>query len=167
MPATYQRIASTTLSSPAATITLSSIPSTYTDIRLVFYVVATSISTNIQCQFNSDTGTNYSNTWLAGNGTAASSGRNTSATNIQFTDLTATSTTIPLMFTMDIFSYAGSTNKTVLGSSFQNYGSTGSTTMQVAMWNNTSAITSILLKTSGAPTFSTGSTVAIYGLKAA
>ena len=164
MPATYEKIATTTLGSASATITFSSIAASWTDIRLVFVVPSTSSATNFQVQFNSDTGANYSSTYLNGNGTAASSGRNTSATNIQFTDVTATSTTVPQMYTMDIFSYAGSTNKTTLGTSSQDYNGSGSSASIVGLWRSTSAITSITLKTSGAPTFASGSIATIYGI---
>jgi pantothenate kinase len=164
---TYEPVTTTTLSSAASTITFSSIPATWTDLRLVFVVSSTSTATNFQVQLNSDTATNYSSTYLNGNGTAASSGRNTSATNIQFTDVTATSTTVPQMYTMDIFSYAGATFKTVLGTSSQDYNGSGSTASIVGLYRSTSAITSITLKTSGVPTFSTGTTATLYGIKKA
>jgi len=162
--ATYDKIATTTLSSANATITFSSIAASWTDLRLVFVVSSTSTATNFQVQFNSDTAANYSSTYLNGNGTAASSGKNTSATNIQFTDVTATSTTVPQMYTMDIFSYAGSTYKTALGTSSQDYNGSGSSASIVGLYRSTSAITSITLKTSGAPTFSIGTTATIYGI---
>jgi pantothenate kinase len=165
MPTTYEPIQSYTLGSAAATITFSSIPATYTDLRLVVVVTSTSSATNFQIRFNSDTGSNYSSTYLNGNGTAASTGRNTSATNIQFTDVTATSTTIPQMYTMDIFSYAGSTFKTALGTSSQDYNGSGSSASLVGLWRSTSAINALLIKTSGAPTFSTGTTATLYGIK--
>jgi len=166
MPAgpTYEKIATTTLGSASTPITFNSITSAYTDLRLVVVVTSTSSATNVQVQFNSDTGTNYSSTYLNGNGTAAASGRNTSATNIQFTDVTATSTTVPQMYTLDIFSYAGSTFKTALGTSSQDYNGSGSSASIVGLWRSTSAINSITIKTSGAPTFSTGTTATLYGI---
>jgi hypothetical protein len=164
MATTYDKIATTTLSSAAATIDFTSIAASWTDLRLVVVVSSTSTATNFQVRFNSDTAANYSSTYLNGNGTAASSGKNTSATNIQFTDVTATSTTVPQMYTMDIFSYAGSTYKTALGTSSQDYNGSGSSASIVGLWRSTSAITSITLKTSGAPTFSIGTTATIYGI---
>jgi pantothenate kinase len=165
MPTTYEPIQTYTLGTAAATITFSSIPATYTDLRLVVVATSTSSATNFQIQFNSDTATNYSSTYLNGNGAAASSGRNTSAANIQFTDVTATSTTIPQMYTMDIFSYAGSTFKTALGTSSQDYNGSGSSASLVGLWRSTSAINALLIKTSGAPTFSIGTTATLYGIK--
>ena len=72
MPATYEPIASTTVSA-AADVTFSSIPGTYTD--LVFIYSGTATSGPHLFQFNGDTGTNYSDTHLLGNGTAATSSR--------------------------------------------------------------------------------------------
>jgi hypothetical protein len=163
MAITYDKIATTTLGSANATITFSSISSAYTDLKLILVVASTSVATNVQVQFNSDTATNYSSTYLNSNGVAAATGRNTSATNIQFTDVTATSTTVPQTYTLDIFSYAGSTNKTVIGTSSQDYNGSGSTANIIGLWRSTSAITSITIKTSGAPTFSTGTIATIYG----
>ena len=74
----YTSIATATVDSGgASSITFSSIPSTYThlQIREISRGAAVQTSTNIQMQFNSDTGTNYSDTWLYGNGTSAVSNR--------------------------------------------------------------------------------------------
>ena len=76
MPATYEPIASTTLGTAAADITFSSIPGTYTDLVLVLYGGFATAASDLYTQFNSDTGTNYSNSDLRGNGTAAAANRN-------------------------------------------------------------------------------------------
>ena len=77
--ATYEPIATTTLGSAANAITFSSIPSTYTDLRLVGTFLAPDADySDINVQFNNDTGANYSYTLLLGYGTGTSS---VSATN--------------------------------------------------------------------------------------
>ena len=81
MPTTYEPIATQTLGSAAATITFSSIPATYTDLRLVLVGTST-ISANPKINFNSDTATNYSQTILSGNGSVANSARQTNGTTI-------------------------------------------------------------------------------------
>ena len=70
---TYTPIATTTLGSAATSYTFTSIPSTYTDLVLVGNLSSSS-NTNISIRIYSDSGTNYSNTYLTGvNGTGASS----------------------------------------------------------------------------------------------
>jgi hypothetical protein len=112
MPATYEKIATTTLGSASATITFSSISSAYTDLRLVITALQGS-GNNIALRFNSDSGTNYSRTRLIGNGTSATSTRATDDTEIDL-NREALSSTNPSLYEIDIFSYAGSTNKTLL-----------------------------------------------------
>ena len=71
---TYKPIATTTLGSAAASYTFSSIPSTYTDIVLIFGGSMSNFG-NLRIQFNSDTGNNYSFTRLLGDGSGAQSDR--------------------------------------------------------------------------------------------
>lgn len=167
MPATYEPIATTTLSSAATSITFSSIPNTYTDLRIVLVVTGSSAASNVRVRYNSDTGSNYSSTWIRGNGTAAASSRRTGGSSLYFTETTATSTTIPSFFTLDIFSYASSTYKTSLSTSSQDYNGSGTTETAVGLWSSTSAIDTILISTLTAATFSIGTTATLYGIKAA
>lgn len=165
MATTYEPIATTTLGSAASSITFSSIPSTYTDLRLVL-VCTTSVTTNATWRFNSDSGSNYSYTVISGNGTAASSSSNTNSTAAYFTAAGNTSTTIPHMYTLDVFSYGGSTNKTSLVTESSDDNGSGKVASSVHLWRSTSAITSInIIISSG--TYSTGTTATLYGIKAA
>jgi hypothetical protein len=169
MPATYEPIATTTLGSAAAGVTFSSIPSTYTDLRLIITATNVSVNDDIQFQFNSDTGTNYSWTRLSGNGTSAASSRTTSATQLYATDGGNLSTTIPGLAIIDIFSYAGSTNKTCLiNGSFDQNGS-GWVERNVGLWRSTAAINTIYIFSGGiaGAYFATGSRFTLYGIKAA
>ena len=56
MPAsnTYEPIATTTLTSATSEVSLSSIPSTYTDMIIVVTATTTADNTDIQMYFNSD-----------------------------------------------------------------------------------------------------------------
>lgn len=164
MPATYEPIASTTLSSAASSITFSSIPGTYTDLRLVL-VATTTTGTSCYLRFNSDTGTNYSRTELYANGSNAFSSGGSSQAQISFL-VNSISTTIPTFVTADIFSYAGSTFKTCLTSASQDENGSGAVGRFVGLWRSTSAITSVnLFFYSG--NFATGTTATLYGIKAA
>lgn len=167
MAQTYTPIATTTLSSAASSITFSSIPSTYTDLRLV--LVATASAANLWLTFNSDTATNYSATWIMGSSfpsQAASSGRATSDTKINMTNGNSygISSTIPSLYTVDIFSYAGSTNKTCLTTSADDRNGTGDVGNFVGLWRSTSAITSVTFTNGSSGTFNTGTTATLYGI---
>jgi hypothetical protein len=162
MPATYEPIATTTLGSAASTITFSSIPSTYTDLRLVL-VATTTTETSCYLQFNSDTGTNYSRTELSGNGSAAFSSGGSSQAQISLV-YSSISTTIPSFITLDIFSYAGNTFKTCLTSASQDVNGSGLVGCNVGLWRSTSAITSVnFIFYSGS--FAAGTTATLYGIK--
>jgi len=167
MATTYEKIATTTLGSASSTITFSSIAGTYTDLRLVCVYTTANFGIYTTLRFNSDSGSNYSDTYLIGDGSTASSARDTGATFIGFGAYPngISSGQFNLVET-DIFSYAGSTYKTCLiGSSLDKNGS-GDVQRLVGLWRNTAAITSITIQTNGG-TMSVGSTATLYGIKAA
>ena len=164
MPATYEPIATTTLGSAAASITFSSIPATYTDLRLVF-VGTTTTGGSGYCRFNSDSGSNYSATYLRGDGSTASSARSSNYDRVPFGDGDyGISTSVPELDTIDIFSYAGSTNKTCLVTISPDKNGSGTLGRTVSLWRNTAAITSITL-TNGGTNWATGTTATLYGIK--
>ena len=163
MPATYEPIATTTLGSAAASITFSSIASSWTDLRLV---LVGSGDTNATLRFNSDTAANYSNTRLGGDGTATESARQTSTTSINTTASEGLPASTPAMVTVDVFSYTGSTNKTVLITHSQDKNGSGWVARAVGLWRSTSAITTIsFTATGGTALFNTGTTATLYGIK--
>ena len=164
--ATYIPIASQTLGSAAASITFSSIPGTYTDLRLVLNNLTQSNGPGaIKLLFNSDSGSNYSNTSLSANGTSAASGNNTSYPGILMAQQTFT-TTYPLMATMDVFSYTGSTNKTCLTTvALDQNGGTGYVELAVQLWRSTAAITSIsMTQTGSVNNFNAGTIATLFGI---
>jgi len=164
MPSTYEPIATTTLGSSANTITFSSIPSTYTDFRIVLAGVTESYPS---FRLNSDTGSNYSLTELNGDGAGASSNRSTSATRIYLgSQYGGTGLTNPQLLTLDVFSYAGSTFKTCLITASKDQNGAGYVTRSVGLWRNTSAITSITFTAEfGSTNFAAGFTATLYGIK--
>ena len=162
MTVTYDSIATTTLGSAAASITFSSIPGTFTDLRLVCVFTTADILPSFR--FNSDTGSNYSTTQLYGNGTSAVSGRNTSATSL-YNDTGTSSATVPGLIELDVFSYAGSTNKSSLIAVSTDKNGSGSTLRSVGLWRNTSAITSIIVRDFFGANLGAGTTATLYGIK--
>jgi hypothetical protein len=162
MATTYEPIATTTLGSPSNTITLSSIPSTYTDLRLI--VVCTGASSgSTRLVINSDSGSNYSTTRLIGDGTSASSSRNSNQAYIGTSDA-GLSTTSPNLYSIDVFSYAGSTYKTVICSASQDKNGSGSVERSVGLWRSTSAITSLTFQLGAGYDMNTGATATLYGI---
>jgi hypothetical protein len=162
MPATYEPISTQTLGSNQTTVTLSSIPATYTDLILIFDGTSSSAGQNFNVRYNSDTATNYSERSMIGNGSTAASYESSSQTLMVMGGVYASQGTISL----HIFNYANTTTfKTTLGrTSF----ATGFTSENIGLWRKTpEAINTITLTQSGGANFLTGSTFTLYGIKAA
>ena len=162
MPVTYEPIA-TFSPNGTTTVTFSSIPSTYTDLKLVATIVQGSAS-NVFVRFNGDTGSNYSWTSIVGNGSTASSRLVTNNTNLTLTDSFNTNTT-PTNQTMEIFSYAGSVFKTALFSQEADLNGSGGVVRSVGLWRSTSSINSLTFYSGG--NFNAGTMITLYGIKAA
>lgn len=162
MPSTYDRIATTTLGSANATIDFTSISSAYTHIRCILFIPSSTATSNIRVRFNGDSGTNYSYTYLEGNGSSAGSGRYTNSTYL-FELRGSTSTTLPSLIKFDIFNYAGSTNKTALIENSLDRNGSGQVERMVSLWRNTTAINQITL-TSSSSTWATGTIASLYGI---
>lgn len=161
MPATYEKIATTTLGSAATTITFSSIAATYTDLRLVL-VCKASTGMDAYVQYNSDSGSNYSLTEINGSGAAASSTATINATYILLDSNGVISAAQPQLFNFDIFSYAGSTFKTCLINMNRDYNGSGNVTNTVGLWRSTSAINTITI--TGTSNFAVNTTATLYGI---
>jgi hypothetical protein len=162
MTATYENIATTTLGSPQTTITFSSIPGTYTDLIIVCAgnMSAGGAVDNIM-RFNDDTGSNYSRTYLMGDGSSAVSGRNSNQTSLTlpYWNSTAIHNTI-----IQINNYSNTTtNKSVLA---RNNMANESLIAYALLWRSTSAINKITISRGGTNDFATGSTFTLYGIKA-
>jgi hypothetical protein len=169
MASTYEPIATTTLGTAASSFTFSSIPATYTDLKLVFVGTCTSTTHSTYIRFNSvSTGGLYSQTYIYADGTSVLTSRYASQNQISNDGYALEiSATIPELIEIDIFSYAGSTNKTFLSRVSQNRNGSGATGATVGLFRSTSAITSITLTSDFFATFAIGTTATLYGIKAA
>ena len=153
-------IATQTLGTTATSITFSSIPATYTDLRLVIVPIATGASNyNLFVECNGVT-TGYSRTRVYGTGAAAVSSNATGETKWNLIAATGFKST-PSLWTLDIFSYAGSTFKTALSTGSADYNGSGDTVSQVNLWQNTAAINQLIISGS---TFAIGTTATLYGI---
>lgn len=166
MSQTYIPIATTTLTTSAADVTFSSISGSYTDLVVIMNILTSVDGTAAQFQFNSDTGSNYSNTLMEGSGSTATSSKQSSQADIQFSFNVGGNSTNPQPIVAHINSYSNTTtNKTVLGrynsASGGTYPGVGSV---VGLWRNTSAITAIKIFP-GSGNFNSGSNFTLYGIK--
>ena len=174
----YESIASATGTGSSDTITFTSIPSTYThlQIRGIAKVTALQRSSLLRVRLNGDSGTNYTQHRLTGDGATAAASGATAQTGPSFRDSIAGSqTSLPDMANImgvaiiDIHDYASTTkNKTIRGIAGVdgNYSSVDfEINLMSGLWINTSAVTSVSL-VSNDP-FTTTTTFALYGIKGA
>lgn len=168
---TYTLIASNTLSASAASVTFSSIPSTYTDLVLRVSMRHDSAATlfNIDVRFNGDTATNYSRTFLTGDGASPSSSRNTSSAFARILMADAATATANTFASGEIYipNYTASTNKPLSSFNAQEDNSTTAyITANAALWQNTAAINQIsIFPATSSGNFVAGSSFYLYGLK--
>ena len=152
-----------------ASITFSNIPQNYTDLVVKF---EGRISSNGEgypgMRFNGDTGANYSQANLRGNGAAASSSKSTGDTYLSLYAVPGTSYTGGDFSTTDIQipNYSGNTYKTILcETSTENNATASYPALIAAMWSNSSPVTSITLMTAGTETLAQYTSATLYGIK--
>lgn len=156
MPGTYEPISTTTLGSAQQSVTFSSLGS-YTDLIVIYNGTA---ANNLSLRFNGDTNAYYSITRIGGYGSGTVS-------SARYTDITSMYGPYSgnINVTMwQIFNYTNTTTyKSALG---RGGGADYATEYYAGIWRNTNAITSLtVLSQSG--NMSIGSTITVYGLKAA
>ena len=168
MASTYEKIATTTLTGTASEISFASIPNTYTDIVMIVSGKSSS-DDQIFLRYNTDTGNNYSETRLSGNGTSAASDRHSSVSFITMSRYGYPSNTAGE--NVSIFQFMNYANTTTYKTCLSRVGiASGGTDAVVGLWRSTAAIDTIKISTSGfsTATWQSGTTATIYGiLKAA
>lgn len=164
MTATYDCIATTTLSTATATITFSTISGSFTDLVVVFNGGMNTAADNLYIRFNSDTGNNYSSTRLHGNGTSAVSDRQSNSDRMNIDQSGYMSTDLTCVEIFHVMNYANTTTyKTVVIRASE---ASSGTAAGVGLWRNTNAITSITLGGTGGGNLKAGSIATLYGIKA-
>jgi len=165
MAKTYTPIATTTLTSAAASVTFSSISGAYTDLALVITpTIPTGAYDLLMRVGNStvDSGTNYSVTRLSGTGSAANSTRSTSASGMFCTYYGYPTSTNPSITTINLMNYASTTTyKTML---IRSNNASAGTEAIVGLWRSTAAINIITISLDASTNFSSGSTFTLYGI---
>jgi len=159
MPNTYTELRRTVVGTATSSVTLDLTGiSGYTDLVLVINSTASGGALNPQIQFNGDTASNYSLTWMYGNGSAAFSNRYSSQTSSYIGYLT---TTEPATFIVQVQNYSNST--TYKSALFRWNTANAEAGAGICLWRSTAAITSVTVKTS-ANNFAVGSTFSLYGI---
>jgi hypothetical protein len=167
VPPSFESIATVTGTGSSGTITFSSIPGTYTHLQLRYLSRGTTDNV-MYLRINSDTGTNYSDHALYGNGTSAATLSDVSNTRIaQFRQSDSATTAQMGVGIIDIHDYASTTkNKTIRALTGYDANGTGIVMLTSGQRINTAAITTLTLNVDGG-FFSSNSTFALYGIKGA
>lgn len=151
--------------------TFSNIPQIYQDLRIVIYGRANAgAGDSLAMYFNAFGSANHSETRLYGDGSSAASSRQNGAGywgNMMAIANSSLASGIYSAFTFDILNYKSTTTfKTMIGRSASDFNGSGTTYLNACLYAGTSAITSIsIFPTSGAQTFASGSTAALYGIR--
>ena len=161
-----QLISAQTLSSASASVTFSSIPQTFTDLKCVMSVRTTNSATNgsVLVGFNgTSNSTNWSIRYLEGSGASASSGTGTSGVVGYPPAANATASTFG---NLEVYvpNYTASVNKSLsVDSVMENNATTAYADLIAGLWSNTAAISSIEI-TPGSGNFAIGSSFYLYGI---
>ena len=170
-PAATWLIQRTTLSTSTATVTFSSIPTSYTSLQIRYIARSTYASTGDSplMLLNGNTGNNYATHTMSANGTAVSASGIAPYNAMPCPNISAANATASVFGSgiIDIHDYNSTTrNKTIRAFGGWDGNGSGFTQLRSGIFLNTSAITSITLNlqnTGGS--FASGSTFALYGFK--
>ena len=164
MASTYEPIATTTLGTATASVTFSTISGSYTDLILVCnFGTSQGSNDGLMFRVNGDTASNYSLTRLTGDGSNASSTRQTSSTSIIVGGVSGVDTTTVTIY--QLMSYSNTTTyKTILA---RNNHPASLLNAGVGLWRDTSAVTSITVLPENAATLRADSTFTLYGIASA
>jgi hypothetical protein len=159
-------IESKTLGTDAASIEFTSIPQDGTDLVVLASLrSARAVShDDLVFRFNGDTGSNYTSRQLYGSGSGrdTSAGTSTAANLGPVTAATSTSNTFGNQL-LYIPNYTGSTTKSGrVDSVGENNGTEAYQFIIATLWNNTAAITSLIVYSGAAANLAAGSTISLY-----
>jgi hypothetical protein len=168
---TYVALDTQTLVSASATVTFSSIPSTYTDLVLVV-TAQQSADAPIYARVNGSSASIYSTTSLRGSGSAASSTRfSATGSGIDGEGIWVQSEALPESSSFGIITYhfMNYANTTTFKTALVRYNNASAVVgTNVSLIQTTSAISSITLRHGGGgANFAIGSTFSLYGIAAA
>jgi hypothetical protein len=165
----YESIATANGTGSSGVITFSTIPSTYKHLQLRWINKSTSTGSYNLLRFNGDSGSNYSDHYLYGQGSnPALAGADTTQTSINLYGslVTSTAADVYAAHIVDILDYTSSNkNKTVRAFGGQDSNGSGVIFLSSGLWMNSSTAISSLTITANTGNFTTASSFALYGIK--
>lgn len=170
MPVTYKPIATVTVGSGGATdIDFTSIPGTYTDLKIVISARTTRTGTDLQdelfMQFNGNT-SSYTTLMLEGSGSSVRSATYSAQTKLLYGTAPSDNSTASTFSNSEYYipNYTSSNNKSIsYESTAENNGTVTQLYLTSGLWGNSAAITSIKITAYG--TFDQYTTATLYGIK--
>jgi hypothetical protein len=169
MPATYTLISSNVLTTTAASVTFSAIPSTYTDlvVRMSIRSSTSATSAGLLITCNSDSSALYSSTDLKGDGTSSSSSRMSNQNSMYLSfDANAATSTSNTFSNLELYlpSYTSTASKPMSSiTAMENNATTAFLQAFATLYRNTTAISSITISFD-AGNFVSGSSFYLYGI---
>ena len=155
-------LASTTLTSATSSVTFSNIPQTYTHLQLRISAKFVSNS-EVDLQFNGDTGNYYYSHFINGNGSTTGSANTVPYTQAYIGWSLASASVFPTMI-VDILDYTNTNKyKTVRNFYGNDYNTGGSIMFLSNHWRSTAAINTI--KFFGGVNIEANSVISLYGIK--
>ena len=165
--ASYESIASATGTGSSGTITFSSIPSTYVALQVRANIVSTADAIGLRMRLNNDTGGNYTLHRLIGNGSTATAEGATPQSSMLLSPSGSVFTVTPTTLILDLHNYASTTqNKTARWMVGSDRNGSGGVTLGSNLWQSTSAVNEVKIYLDS-DSFTTGTTVSLYGIKGA
>jgi hypothetical protein len=164
----YDSIATVTVGSGGvASISFTSIPSTYTHLQIRYTSRNAAVSDTVFARFNSDTGSNYNWHSLRGSGSAASAVASSSTTQMEMPWSSYSGTTANAfgVAVVDILDYANTNKNTTMRSlGGADLNGSGYIFFESGLWRNTAAVSTILIYPETG-SFAEYSSFALYGIK--
>jgi hypothetical protein len=162
----FESIATVTVGSGgSATVSFTSIPSTYTHLQIRSFTRIPSGGNNGLLTFNSDTGANYVTHLLYGDGASAAALSFTND-NYIYGSRVSTATSTYGVGVIDVLDYANTNKfKTVRLLTGNDDNGSGLIALNSGLWRSTSAITSITYTAQSGSIFAQYTQFALYGIK--
>jgi hypothetical protein len=155
---TYTPLATVTLGTAVSSVTFSSIPATYRDLILILSTKLVSSAGTIRIRLNGDSGTNYSDAVMNGNGSTTASNSRTGQTGA-FAGSVGTSDTNTVIQLMDYS--ATDKHKTLLTRENE---PANLVAARAARYASNTAVTSVLVGNDAGVNFAIGCTFNLYGV---
>jgi hypothetical protein len=171
----YESIATVNITTNTATIDFTSIPATYTHLQVRFIGRSSNASAgtdNLQIRLNSDTGSNYAEHYLAGDGSAVSASAQASITNLVLRECLSRNGNSASIFSTGVIDFLDYTstnkNKTMRALFGHDRNGAGWVALGSGLYFATpAAITSIGFTVQSSNNFVQYSQFALYGIKGA